>query len=114
MSKLKLLVAVLAAMTLLLVPASAFAQPVPPCAFAGTVYTDSHMVVGAEVTAYIEGAEVGDTVTDEDGSYYIQIAGSSYAGKEVSFEVEGVDAEETGTWTMGAMNSLDLHTTSLL
>ncbi|MCL0036002.1 hypothetical protein M1N47_01030, partial [Dehalococcoidia bacterium] len=112
MSKLKVLVAVLAVAALLLLPTTAFASaPVPPAVFMGKAYVDDAAVAGVTVSAWIDGAKVGETTTAADGAYYLRVYGH-YHGKTVFFKVAGLDALQTAVWEMGKTVTLDLHATT--
>ncbi|MCL0070076.1 hypothetical protein M1N85_05195, partial [Dehalococcoidia bacterium] len=96
MSKLKVLVAVLAVVTLLLVPTAAFAVGVPPVAFIGTAYLGAVPVAeGTVVTAWIEGVEAGRDETDAAGAFYLMVDVSGHADTVISFEVAGHPVVET-------------------
>ncbi|MCL0074202.1 hypothetical protein M1O50_04975 [Dehalococcoidia bacterium] len=112
MSKLKVLVAVLAVAALLVLPTTAFASvPVPPAVFMGKAYVDDAAVAGVTVSAWIDGAKVGETTTAADGAYYLRVYGLHH-GKTVFFKVAGLDALQTAVWEMGKTVTLDLHATT--
>jgi hypothetical protein len=106
MSKLKVLVAVLAVVALSL-PTAAFAMGVPPAAFIGTAYLDGEPAAGKSVTAWIKGDQAGKAITEADGDFYLLVAGDP--GDVISFKVAGIDAVETAIWTKGETRLLDLH-----
>jgi hypothetical protein len=116
MTKLRVL-ALLAVVALLLVPAFAYAQtpPQPPCRFYGTVTADGAAVpAGTVITATVGGDEYTATTPAEgygSSSYAIKIEepdGSSYSGATVSFKIGGSSAKETGTWTLGGNVNVNL------
>jgi len=82
-------------------PAIALAQPVPPQVFVGSVTQgDAPALEGTEVTAWIEGAQVG-TGTVTDGQYkvlVVQPQDRSFTDKTVTFQVDGQDVPETAIW----------------
>ena len=95
--------------------AQAQGQPdFPPAVFQGGVSLDGEgAAAGSAVTAMVGGATcgAGATVTTGEGGseYRIQVPNScADAGDEVSFSVNGVRANETGTWDNTQANNLDL------
>ncbi|MCL0047958.1 hypothetical protein M1N20_00640, partial [Dehalococcoidia bacterium] len=121
MSKLKVLVAVLAVVALLLVPTAAFAAvppvlpPVPPSGFMGTAYLDNVPVAkGTVVTAWIDDTQVGDTTTEADGFYRLLIEGW-FPDATVRFRVANILVDQTGVWQSGVTEpELDLFATTPL
>ncbi|MCL0104326.1 hypothetical protein M1O57_01800, partial [Dehalococcoidia bacterium] len=118
MSKLKVLVAVLAVVALLLVPTAAFAAappvlpPVPPSGFMGTAYLDNVPVAeGTVVTAWIDDTQVGDTTTEADGFYRLLIEGW-FPDATVRFKVANILVDQTGVWQSGVTEPLDLFATT--
>ena len=93
----------------------AVAQPEgPPHRFAGTVSLDGEgAAAGTSVTASVDGAECGSaTVLSNVASgstYSVDVpATCAEAGDEVSFQVGGYDAAETGTWAGGSRSDINL------
>ncbi|MFP3975700.1 MAG: hypothetical protein ACLFVK_05695 [Dehalococcoidia bacterium] len=83
--------------------------PVPPSTFMGTAYLNGEPVAEGIVTAFVEGSpKIVETSTDADGQYYLQIQGN-FQGKEVTFKVNGVDAQETAEWGTGTTMEQNLH-----
>ncbi len=107
MSKLRVFIAALAAVMLVLVPAAAFAQLMPPCTVTGTAYLDGSAVSSGTVAVNIGGDQVAAPTT-EDGEFYVQVTGD-HSGEEMAFTVNGADAPETATWEMGITLQQDLH-----
>ncbi|MCL0060113.1 hypothetical protein M1O20_06520, partial [Dehalococcoidia bacterium] len=117
MSKLKVLVAVMAVIALLL-PTTAFAMGEPPVTFVGTAYLDNEPAAFATVTAWIEGVEAGRAITRADGSFHINV--EERPGNTVSFKVDGFPALPTHSWEnwraemMGRYFTLDLRAVTIL
>jgi hypothetical protein len=118
MTNLKVVV-LLAVVALLLFPAMAFAQDMPPerpCRFFGTVQVDGVDVpAGTPIQAIIGGEIVAETttwITSEGRSYYgVRITepeGAEYDGVTVSFTIDGNAAEQTGIWELGENFATDL------
>jgi len=118
MTKTRFLVLVTALVLLLTIPMTAFAQNAKPHAFVGSATLDGAVSAeGTVVTAWVDGAEVatGTVNANEDGvlSYLVQVeSADGYAGKTVSFQVGGVDADQTFDWKDGEGTILDLTATS--
>ena len=112
MTKLRLL-ALLAVVALVLLPAIAVAQGgiQPPCRFYGTVLVDGADVAdGTVITATIDGNDTY-TATTTASSYGVIIAqpdGKSYDGKTVTFKIGADSASQTGTWTIGGNVEVNL------
>ncbi len=96
------------------------AQPTgPPHRFAGSVSLDGEpAAAGTSVTAVVNGAECGSAtvITSAAGSTYaVDVPDScADAGDTVSFQVGGYDAAETGTWSGGGRNDLDLTASTMM
>ena len=93
----------------LVVPAYADEMPPQlPHGFTGTVrYANQTGTVaeGTVVEALVGGAKKAETTVDAEGRYSIAVGGEiEDAGKTVTFEVDGVLADETATWQSGAVN----------
>ncbi len=85
----------------------------PPHRFAGTVSVDGDgAAAGTSVTASVNGTECGSAtvLTGAAGSTYAVDVPSTCAeaGDEVSFQVGGYDAAETGTWAGGSRSDINL------
>ena len=62
------------------------------------------------ITAWIDGGLVATTAT-ANGSYsfnVIQPGGSNFAGKTVTFKVDGIEAAETAIWSAGSQSTQNL------
>jgi len=113
MSRLKILAltAVIALIVLLVVPAVATAQQLPPCRVQGTVALDGKTAPdGTTVTASIEGTQVA-TGTVASGKYKVQFDLGTYSGKTITFKVGTAAANETAVATNGLV-TLNLTATS--
>ncbi|MFP4642675.1 MAG: hypothetical protein ACLFPU_10970 [Dehalococcoidia bacterium] len=110
MFKANVFVAVLITIALVLVPCAAFAAETPPCAFMGTAYLDGQEASEVTVSAWIDGETKDEwkVITGSGGEYYLQVDGD-HERKTVSFEVDGVEAEETATWSQGTTIEIDLN-----
>ena len=104
MTKFRLL-ALLAVVALVLLPALAVAQEPPqlPCGFYGDVEINGNPVAdGTVITATIDGDTYTATTTDSVYSVIIaQPEGKVYEGKTVTFMIGEDLADQTATWTMG-------------
>jgi hypothetical protein len=111
MTKLRLL-ALLAVVALVLLPAIAVAQGglQPPCRFHGTAQVDGANVAdGTVITATVDGDAY--TATTTASSYAVTIAqpdGKSYEGKTVTFKIGADSASQTGTWAIGGNIAVNL------
>ncbi len=111
MTKFRLL-ALLAVVALVLLPAIAVAQGglQPPCRFHGTVQVDGANVAdGTVITATVDGTAY--TATTTASSYSVTIAqpeGKSYEGKTVTFKIGADSASQTATWTTGGNVAVNL------
>ncbi len=111
MTKLRLL-ALLAVVALVLLPAIAVAQGAPqlPCRFHGTAQVDGANVAdGTVITATVDGDAY--TATTTASSYAVIIAqpdGKSYEGKTVTFKIGADSASQTATWTIGGNVAVNL------
>jgi len=60
---------------------------------------------GTLVEGFVDGVKQGETTVNAEGRYALAVGGeASDAGKTVTFKVGGVQANETATWTSGAVN----------
>ena len=107
MTKAKVL-ALLAVMAMvLIVPAVAFAQAVPPHIFIGSVTVNGLSAPsGTVVSAVVDGVEQGKTTVSASGSYTLQVSQGS--GTDVVFMVDTLTASETATWQQGGADVLNL------
>ena len=107
MTKAKLL-ALLAVMAMvLIVPAVAFAQAVPPHIFIGSVTVNGLSAPsGTVVSAVIDGVEQGNATVSTAGSYTLQVSQGS--GTDVVFMVDTLTASETATWQQGGADVVNL------
>ena len=111
------LLATLAVMVLLFaLPSVASAQRLPPHVFVGTAWLDGEPVPdGTTVTALIDGnAAASASVSGGDGSYTLVVdqGDLSFAGKTVSFQVDGNKAAQTATWIQGGGDEFTLRATT--
>ena len=93
-------------------------QPTVPASYYGDVTVNGEDAdAGTEIVAFIDGEERGSIETSEEGSYggpgaldeKLVVEGSDDDnGKTVSFEVRGVEAEETVEWESGDVQEVDL------
>ena len=98
---------IVAAMALLLIiPAIALAQPVTPHKFIGQAHLDGQAVpAGTEITAFVGGQQIASaTVTDDSGAYTLLVTQPSSGGRTITFQVNGLYARETATWTQGKIS----------
>ena len=107
MTKAKVL-ALLAVMAMvLIVPAVAFAQAVPPHIFIGSVTVNGLSAPsGTVVSAVIDGVEQGNATVSTAGSYTLQVSQGS--GTDVVFMVDTLTASETATWQQGGADVVNL------
>ena len=102
---------VVAVMVLLLTSQSmASAQRLPPHVFVGTAWLDGEAAPdGTTVTAWVDDAQVAST-TVGGGSYTLVVdqGDLSFAGKTISFQIDGNGAGQTATWTQGGGDELTL------
>ncbi len=92
------------------VPASTPPGDVPPNIFLGTATFDGIVVPdGTNVTSCIDGEPVASALVSA-GKFLVTIQqrNPSLVGKEVTFSIGGVDANETAVWTMGGAVLIDL------
>ena len=104
-----LLAVVVATMAL---PSMAWAQY--PCLFYGTVKVNGELVgKGIEITAWVEGKQVGSTTTDEQSVYRLTV--QLREAKEVSFKIGdpyNVWADQKATWVMFGNVEVNLTATT--
>jgi len=107
MTKAKLLALVAVMAMVLIVPAVAFAQAVPPHIFIGSVTVNGLSAPsGTVVSAVIDGVEQGNTTVSTAGSYTLQVSQGS--GTDVVFMVDTLTASETATWQQGGADVVNL------
>ena len=109
-TKLLVLIAVVALMAT--VPAIVLAQTPPHEVFGRASIDGRAVAAGVSVTAHIDNREVLKVSTTTGGVYRIQLnppSGQSYAGKEVTFRIDGNVAVEKITWTSGEAQLLNLN-----
>ena len=113
-TKLLLLIAVIALMAS--IPTLVLAQASPPHEVFGRVTIDGRTAgAGNRVTAHIDNRQVEQTTTSASGVYRIQLnppSGQSYAGREVTFRVNGNTVAERTTWSSGEAELLNLTASS--
>jgi hypothetical protein len=82
--------------------------PELPHGFTGTVMVQNQadpVPEGTLVEGFVDGVKQGQTTVNAEGRYALAVGGeASDAGKTVTFKVGGVQANETATWTSGAVN----------
>ena len=111
MTKVRLL-ALLAVVALVLFPAITFAQVAPqmPCSFYGTVQLNGANVAdGTVITATIGNGTYNATTSNS--AYQIKISqpeGQNYVGLTVTFKIGSDTAGQTGTWSMGGNQQVNL------
>src|SRR5438874_107935 len=100
-----LLVALFAGVALQAVTASV---QVPPTRFFGEIYINGQPApAGTEVKAWVYGVECGTRITSDDGRYVVDAAhdatvqGCATEGSDVTFTINGVTANETGSYSQG-------------
>lgn len=85
--------------------------PTQPSSFWGTVKVDDANVSdGTEVTAWINGTQQASaaTVTYQGNSVYSIAVPNGSDGDTITFQVGGVEADQTGTWQLGENSELNL------
>ena len=87
------------------IPGIASAQPVAPHRFNGQASIDGQAArAGVEVAAFVDGQRVASaTVTDDSGAYTLLVDQPS-GNRTITFQVNGLNARETATWTQGAIS----------
>ena len=98
-------------------PVDAQEQPPPlPHYFAGTVSTQQGSVpAGTVVEAFLDGVKNVETTVDGESGYQLIVSGEhGDEGKVISFQVAGVQANETSAWEPGKVDdSFNLTIASL-
>jgi len=87
----------------------AYAQDMPPQlphGFTGVVRVGNQLAPeGTVVEGFADGVKQGQTTVTAEGRYALAVGGEAGdAGKTITFAVDGVLANETATWTSGAVN----------
>jgi phage tail sheath gpL-like len=115
----KIVSVILLASMYLLLPSIALSDGTPSCSFAGIVeFNGADVADGTVITAIAEGDKYTTTTpTGYGASTYaivIQTPSGKYypEGAEVTFEVNGYAADQTGTWQPGQNIRLDLTVTT--
>ena len=107
MTKAKILAFLAVMAMVLIVPAVAFAQAVPPHIFIGSVTVNGLSApTGTVVSAVVGGVEQGNTTVSSTGSYTLQVSQGS--GTDIVFMVDTLTASETATWQQGGADVLNL------
>ncbi|PKB63459.1 MAG: hypothetical protein BZY80_07240 [SAR202 cluster bacterium Io17-Chloro-G2] len=102
MTKVRLLALMAVAALLLIFPAVAFGQQIPPHLSAITANVDGAPASnGTVVTAWIDGNEVGSGEVTDGVAILIISGDASFTGKTISFKIGDFDAAETDTWEQG-------------
>ena len=115
MKKTKILVLLTIVALFLAIPAVTLAQAPPLARFAGTAMVDDAAVAeGTTVSAMIGDVVISGTVSD--GKYLLQIVqppGEDFTGAAIMFMIGDMMAAETGTWTPGMSEPLNLTSMSV-
>ncbi|MDF2956084.1 MAG: PKD repeat domain protein [Candidatus Alkanophagales archaeon MCA70_species_2] len=90
--------------------------PALPCQFYGNVTIDGAPApVGTEIVAKIDGEVRGNITVVEEGKYggshaqkLIVVGNMSDEGKNITFYVDGIKAEQTAAWHSGGIFTLDI------
>ena len=107
MTKIRVLALLAVMMMVLMVPAVASAQQVPPHVLIGTVTVNGLSApVGTAVYAFIDGVQQGSATVGAGGSYVLTVSQGS--GTDISFLVDTLTAGETASWEQGGADLLDL------
>ena len=112
MTRVKILALLMGIVLLFSVPAIVSAQqPQLPHVFTGTAMLDGAAAAdGTEVTAWVDGAQVGDAVLVAGGRYTIIVdpGTSNWKGETVAFQIGGNSAAETFVFSHGGGDPLNL------
>ena len=107
MTKMRVLALLAVMMMVLMVPAVASAQQVPPHILTGTVTVNGLSApAGTAVYAFIDGVQQGSATVAANGTYVLQVSQGS--GTDISFLVDTLTAAETASWEQGGADVLDL------
>jgi hypothetical protein len=114
MTKIKVRVLALVAVMalLLMLPAVASAQAVPPHVFIGTATLNNIPVAaGTMVSAMVDGSPAGMVPADRMGKFTLMAAGP---GQEVTFKIGTFEAMEKRPWELGGLMMLDLSANTIM
>ncbi len=114
MTKEKVLAVLSGIALLFILPATVSAQRVPPHVFVGTATIDGARAPdGITVSVWVDGQQAA-SATVSGGSYTISVdqGEASFAGKRILFKVGGIEAEQSGTWSYGGGDELNLTATA--
>ena len=93
MSKVRMLALMAVAALLLIFPAVALGQQIPPHLSAVTANVDGAPASnGAVVTAWIDGKQVGSGEVTGGVAILVINGDASFTGKTISFQIDGLDA----------------------
>ena len=107
MTKMRVLAMLVVMAMMLMVPAVASAQQVPPHVFTGTVTVNGIFAPpGTTVSAVIDGVQQGSALTVAGGGYVLQVNQGS--ATDIGFLVDTLTAVETASWEQGGAEVLDL------
>ena len=107
MTKMRVLALLAVMVMMLMVPAVASAQQVPPHVFTGTVIVNGLSApAGTMIWAVIDGVQQGSTTVESRGAYTLQVSQGS--GTDISFMVNTLTAVESASWQQGGADVLDL------
>ena len=114
------LVVILTLVVMLWVPTvlvvSAQAPPTPPSRFVGSVLINGEQApTGTTVLAQIGGVVCGSGAINTAGKYVLDIDASESCGTlgaVITFQVNGVQVKESGTWKNDQLSILDLTVTT--
>jgi collagen type I/II/III/V/XI/XXIV/XXVII alpha len=107
MTKMRVLALLAVMVMMLMVPAVASAQQLPPHVFTGTVTVNGLSApAGTMISAVIDGVQQGSTAA-AGGRYVLHVTQSS-SGTDISFMVGTLPAVETASWEQGGGDILDL------
>ncbi|MCH7713648.1 MAG: hypothetical protein IIC99_08505 [Chloroflexi bacterium] len=102
MTKVRMLALMAVAALLLVFPAVAFGQQIPPHLSAVTANVDGAPASnGTVVTAWIDGNQVASGEVTDGVAILIISGDASFTGKTISFKIGNFDAAETDTWEQG-------------
>ena len=111
------LLAILAALVLVLTfPSVTFAQRLPPHVFVGNAWLDGEAAPdGTPVTAWVDSTRVASARVSGGGGNYTLVVDQgdlSFAGKTISFQIDGNEADQTATLSPGGGDELTLSATT--
>ncbi len=95
---------------------SAQAPPTPPSRFVGSVLINGEQApMGTTVLAQIDGVICGSGAINTAGKYVLDIEASESCGSLgviITFQVNGIQVKESGTWKNDQLSVLDLTVTT--